>query len=89
MLTTKDNPFDPFENFKEWFWFDKEKGYDSSERVDRIANYTDEMTDIEINQETERAIDEIILYDFLDIYKKVSRDLNPVNDDDVEDYVED
>ena len=84
MLTTNDNPFNPFENFKEWFLFDKEKGYDSSERVDRIANFTDDMTEIEINQETERAIDEIIQYDFLNIYKKVSIDLNPVNDDDIE-----
>ena len=85
MLTTNDNPFNPFEQFKEWFLFDKEKGYDSSERVDRIAKFTDDMTEIEINQETERAIDEIIQYDFLNIYKKVSKDLNPVNDDDVED----
>lgn len=79
MLTTIDNPFNPFEQFKEWFLFDKEKGYDSAERVDRIANFTDDMTEIEINQETERAIDEIIQYDFLNIYKKVSKDLNPVD----------
>lgn len=79
MLTTIDNPFNPFEQFKEWFLFDKEKGYDSAERVDRIAKFTDDMTEIEINQETERAIDEIIKYDFLDIYKKVSKDLDPVD----------
>ena len=78
MLTTIDNPFNPFEQFDEWLSFDKEKGYDSCERVDRIAHYSDEMTDIEINQETERAIDEIIQYDFLNIYKKVSKELNPV-----------
>lgn len=79
MLTTIDNPFNPFEQFKEWFLFDKEKGYDSAERVDRIAHYTDDMTEIEINQETERAIDEIIQYDFLNVYKKVSKELNPVD----------
>lgn len=79
MLTTIDNPFNPFEQFKEWFLFDKEKGYDSAERVDRIAKFTDDMTEIEINQETERAIDEIIQYDFLNIYKKVSKDLDPVD----------
>ena len=27
MLTTFDNPFDPFEQFTSWFLFDTEKGY--------------------------------------------------------------
>ena len=27
MLTTIDNPFDPFEQFTSWMLFDKEKGY--------------------------------------------------------------
>ena len=27
MLTTIDNPFDPFEQFDEWLMFDKQKGY--------------------------------------------------------------
>ena len=27
MLTTVDNPFDPFEQFTSWFMFDEEKGY--------------------------------------------------------------
>ena len=79
MLSTNDNPFDPFEKFDEWYSFDKEKGYDSCEILDRIAKFTDEMTDIEINQETERAIDEIIQYDFRNIYIKVSKQLNNVD----------
>lgn len=73
MLTTVDNPFDPFEQFTSWLLFDKEKGYDSCERLARIANTSDEMTEKEINNEIERAIDEIIKYDFLDIYKKAIR----------------
>lgn len=81
MLTTVDNPFNPFEKFDDWLLFDKEKGYNSSERLDRIANFTDDMTDVEINQETERAIDEIIQYDFLNIYKKVEKQLNDVDSD--------
>ena len=72
MLTTIDNPFDPFEQFSSWLMFDKEKGYDSCETLARIANYSDEMSQKEIDDETERAIDEIIKYDFMDIYKKVS-----------------
>ncbi len=76
MLTTIDNPFDPFEQFTSWLLFDKEKGYDCCERLARIANTSDEMTEKEINNEIERAIDEIIKYDILDIYKKAVRN-NP------------
>ena len=73
MLTTIDNPFDPFEQFTSWFLFDVEKGYNSSSRLARIVKLSDEMTEKEVNEEIERAIDEIIQYDFMNIYKKVKR----------------
>ena len=73
MLTTIDNPFDPFEQFTSWFLFDEEKGYQSCSRLARVAKLSDDMTQKEIDEETERAIDEIIKYDLLDIYKKVSK----------------
>lgn len=75
-LTTIDNPFNPFDDFASWLSFDKEHGYDSSEKVMRIAELTDEMTDIEENLEIERAIDRIIELDFQNIYKKVSQNIN-------------
>ena len=61
MLTTLDNPFDPFEQFIPWFMFDVEKGYYTSSYLARIVNLTDDMTQKEENEEIERAIDEIIL----------------------------
>ena len=73
MLTTFDNPFDPFEQFTSWLLFDKEKGYFTCEKLDRIAHFEEDMTEEEINEEHERAIDEIISNDFLNIYKKVQR----------------
>ena len=75
MLTTIDNPFDPFEQFTSWFLFDVEKGYNSCSRLARIAHFTDEMTHKEQDEENERAIDEIIEYDVMNIYKKVTRNL--------------
>lgn len=72
-LTTIDNPFDPFTQFDDWFQFDIEKGYNSCARLDRIANICDDMSEVEENKEIERAIDEIIKYDFLNIYKKVKK----------------
>ena len=73
MLTTIDNPFDPTkpEQFTQWFLFDVEKGYNSSAYLARIARTSDALTDEENEIEIERAIDEIIKYDFRNIYKKV------------------
>lgn len=73
LLTTFDNPFDPFSHFDEWLQFDKDNGYDSCERLMRIAKLTDDMTEGEVEDEIERAIDEIIAYDFTNTYKKVTK----------------
>ena len=73
MLTTFDNPFDPFEQFTDWFMFDVEKGYNTCSYLARIAKLTDDMSDQEVNDEIERAIDEIIKYDFMNIYKKTTK----------------
>lgn len=73
MLTTNDNPFNPFEDFDSWFMFDIEKGYNSCSYLATIAKLDDDMSDEEQNREIERAIDEIVAYDFLDLYKKVTK----------------
>ena len=72
MLTTFDNPYDPFEQFTLWLLFDKEKGYNTCEYLARTAKLSSDMSPIEEEKEIERAIDEIIKYDFLNIYKKVT-----------------
>ena len=73
-LTTIDNPFDPFEDFDSWYAFDTDKGYYSCSYLDRIANTSSQMSDKENEQEIERAIDEIIKYDFMNVYKKVKKE---------------
>lgn len=70
-LTTFDNPFNPFTQFTSWFLFDEEKGYHSSDYLGRIARTSELLSDEENDAEIERAIDEIIKYDFRNIYKKV------------------
>ena len=75
-LTTYDNPFDPFTQFDSWFAFDTENGYYTCSRIARLTNLTDDMSEVERNEEIERAIDKIIEIDVLDIYKKVKRESN-------------
>lgn len=73
-LTTIDNPFDPFEQFDQWFLFDIEKGYNSCAYLARIAKTSEQLSEVEYNDEIERAIDEIVRLDFMNIYKKVIND---------------
>ena len=74
MLTTIDNPFNPFVDYVSWMLFDNEKGYHSADYLARIAKTSDSLSDEENDEEIERAIDEIIKYDFMNIYIKVKSD---------------
>lgn len=71
-LSTVDNPYNPLSDFSKWFLFDVEKGYNSCAYLDRIAKTSNTMTDEENAEEIERAIDEIIKYDPLNRYVKVT-----------------
>lgn len=73
MLTTFDNPYDPFTQFDRWYQFDIDKGYNTCAYLNRIALVSDEFSEEEYNQAIGRAVDEIIRYDFLNMYKKVTR----------------
>lgn len=74
MLTTNDNPYNPFDQFALWLLFDKEKGYNTCEYLARIVQLSDDLSEKEIDEETERAIDEIVRYDPFGIYMKVTKD---------------
>ena len=79
-LTTVDNPFDPFEQFNDWFEFDIEKGYYTCSRLARLTNLSDDMSEAESNKEIERAIDELNKYDVFDVYKKVIKETSEDSD---------
>lgn len=70
-LTTVDNPYNPFEQFTSWLLYDEEKGYHTCAYLGRIARTASQLTEDENDLEVERAIDEIIKYDFRNIYRKV------------------
>lgn len=73
MLTTFDNPYDPFEDYTSWLMCDIERDHGCCELLARHARISDSLSPEENDLEVERAINEIIKYDFLNIYKKVKR----------------
>ena len=81
MLTLIENPFDYFTDFHNWLMFDIDYtqkhnlNQNCCEYLDRIVNLSDDMTQKERDEEIERAIDEIILYNPLNIYKKVKKNV--------------
>ena len=76
MISTYDNPFDPFTQWDDWYRYDKDNGYNSCEYLDRIANTSGSLTD-ELNyEEVERAIDEIVEFNPLGYWIKVERDVD-------------
>lgn len=76
MLTTKDNPYDPFEQFSQWYLFDCEKGYNTCSYLARIAKTSIALSSHENKDEIERAMDDIIKNDFTNNYVKLKRNVD-------------
>ena len=76
MLTTFDNPYDPFDEFVPWLLYDSEMGYYTCNKLARIARQSEDFSTAEEDEDRIRAIDEIIDNDFLNIYKKVTREVS-------------
>lgn len=75
MLTTFDNPYDPFDEFVPWFMFDVQNGYYTCNKLARITRYSEDFSIKEEDEDRIRAIDDIIDHDILNIYKKVTRNV--------------
>jgi hypothetical protein len=74
MLTTIDNPYDPFTQFDDWNNYDESKGYYSCAYLARIAISSDNLSDADEDAAVDIAIDEIVKINTIGIYKKVTRD---------------
>lgn len=61
MLTTLDNPYDPFKHFDEWWNYDHNHGYYCCEYLSRVAAFSDDLPDADQDEALEEAIREIVL----------------------------
>lgn len=68
MLTTVDNPYNPFSDPDRWRVWDQAKGYNTPQYLARITFNSEELTDELFEEEYQRAIDEILELNTLGIY---------------------
>ena len=76
MLTTIDNPYNPFDEFDQWDTWDRANGYCSSAFLARVVRTSDELSEADQMLATEQGIDEIVRFDILDVFIKVSKDVD-------------
>lgn len=81
-LTTVDNPYNPFDNFRDWYNYDEDHGYGSCSIVARLAPYSNDFLPSEQIAIIEAAIDRFIEADPIGLYCKV------VDTEDVDDSFE-
>lgn len=73
MLTTFDNPYNPFVQYEQWYAYDVQRGYNSCAYLARIAKTSYELSEKDQDMAINQAVDEIVHFNFLGIYKKVTR----------------
>lgn len=73
MLSTTDNPYNPFTDYRNWYAFDSQHGYHTPEYLARIAKVSDDLSDADQSQAIEDAINEIVDFNVLGIYTKVPK----------------
>jgi len=74
MLTTDDNPYDPFTDFDHWYAYDERKGYHTCGYIERIAKSSADLSPSDQIQAINNAIDEILKFNLTGNYKKVSKE---------------
>lgn len=73
MLTTVDNPFDPFTQFDEWMAYDVMMGYNTAAFLARVARISDDLSEPDQQLAISLAIEEICEENVSGMWRKVSR----------------
>jgi uncharacterized Fe-S cluster-containing protein len=72
MLTTVDNPFNPFTHFDEWRVWDESHGYHSLALLGRVVVTSDDLSDADNDVAIEDAINEIVRENVSGMHTKVA-----------------
>ena len=71
-ITTEDNPHNPFTEFDIWWRFDFDKGYNTPGLLASVASVSEELSDADYDLAVEQAMQDILDFDPLGIYIKVT-----------------
>lgn len=74
MLTTTDNPFDPFDQFNDWKAFDELMEHNTCNVLASEALTSPDLSPEDQRIAVEQAIDKICRINVLGIYRKVERE---------------
>ena len=74
MLTTVDNPYNPFTDFNAWLAYDIRMGYNTSAFLGRVAMLPEDLPEPYQSLAIQSAIDEIVKENVSGMWRKVSRE---------------
>ncbi len=77
LLTTIDNPFNPFTQWNDWKRLDEDMGYFTCNYLARIARTSDDLSDADMIQAIDNAINEIVKLNVNGMYRKIYKQDDP------------
>lgn len=74
MLTTVDNPYNPFTQFDEWHAWDVAHGYHTVAYLGRVVRSSDQLSEAQQSMAIEQAIDEIVSENLSGMHRRLTFD---------------
>lgn len=75
MLSTIDNPYNPFDEYRRWYEFDTRLGYNTAAFLARLTFTSYELSEVDQALAVENAVDEAVEENVLGLYIKVTKEI--------------
>ena len=72
LLSTTDNPFNPFTEFDQWYAYDTQVGHHTLALLARCTITSDELSELDQSQAIDHAMNEIVEYNASGMHFKVA-----------------
>lgn len=74
LLSTTDNPYNPFTEFDQWYAFDTQVGHHTLALLGRVCITSDELSELDQSRAIDHAMDEIVAENVSGMHILVSPD---------------